>query len=484
MRSMVARSIGWSALQIVGNHGMSFIVFVILTRLLTPAEIGVVAIALAITEVGSSLTRAGLMEALVRAENADDEQQSTCFWFTLSSGTLFALVAAALAGGIAELFDASVLAYVVPVLALTVPLSALSATHEARLIRRFDFRSLAVRGFLGTVAGGLVGVWMAMQGYGVWSLVAQRAAVLFVSMALVWRADPWLPALNASASALRDLLSQGIPIGLVTFLYAMNYRLFEIVLGLFFGPAVVGYLKTATRTLDVAFQFAIGPFTSVALPTFSRLQGEPEALKRAVMSFFHISGMIALPILVSVGILASDLIPIALGQRWSKSGELLAILSCTALPLLMQSVAFPTLQATGRSVLSVYAYTFSLVAGLLLAVIAAPYGVSAVAFSMVLKSLLMVPILSWLINRYVGIDLRTQLAAVRLPLVTSLILGFCLLGALHAYPVNNALPRLVGLAAFSLFVYGVIIAVIYRGQLGARLRLTFARAKAYLGGSE
>ena len=403
LKREVAWSTVWSAVQIGGNQITSFVVFIALTRFLRPEEIGVVAIAAAFIDIGLPLMRGGFPESVVQRAELDKVQADTCFWTTMASSIILTLAIIALAPSLSLLFDAPSFASVLQVLALMFPLSALTATHEALIIRSFGFKSLALRSIIANTVGGVVGLGAAWMGYGVWSLVVQRIVTSIVSIFVIWASYRWLPRLRFSKVEFVAMARFGLNMMGITFLSSLNGRATDFVLGFFLGPQAVGYVRVASRCLDMVTQFAVSPLTSVALTTFSRLQDDQPRFERAVARMVQVCGVLSFPAYFGLGMIAGDLVPLVFGPQWAISGTLLPILSLFAFPNTLQYFTWPALAAKGRSDKAAIGIFIIVATSVAATGLAAPFGLVAVATANVARSYLTLPIGFYLLRRYAGV---------------------------------------------------------------------------------
>nr|MBA2624810.1 oligosaccharide flippase family protein [Acidimicrobiia bacterium] len=173
LRRSAVRGVGWSALQTVASRSLSTVVFVVLARLVEPEDFGLVAIASVFVALLTVLADQGFGQALVQRPVLERTHLDTAFWLNVTIGALLALLLAGTAGAIANLFDEADLAPLLRALAMVPLISALGVVPSSLLRRDLAFASLAVRGLVGTAAGGVVGIAAAVAGAGAWALVAQ-----------------------------------------------------------------------------------------------------------------------------------------------------------------------------------------------------------------------------------------------------------------------------------------------------------------------
>ena len=456
LKAHVARSTLWSGVQIAGNQVTAFGVFLVLTRFLTPGDIGVVALAVSFIEIMTPLMRAGLPEALIQRAEHDECEADTCFWSGLGMALLLAALLASGAPWIARGFASPALGPVLQALALLLPIGALSATHEARLTRAFGFKALAMRTLLGNLVGGAVGVVMAIEGFGVWSLVAQRLIGSAVGVVLIWTTYRWIPRPRFSIPAFRGMFGFGMHMTAMSFLMSLNGRIFDFLLGFFLGPAAVGYVRVASRGLDMVTQFAVNPLTAVALPALSRLQHDREAFGRAFRRMVQACALMTFPACFGLAVVAPDLVPLVFGPQWRPSGPLLAILCLSAVPITLQYFTWPALAAVGRADRSALGITIIVAGAAVLTAIAAPFGLIAVVTAHVLRTHLTLPVSLALLRRHTGVGSRSLLVAIAHPLAAAAAMAALLLVGKPLLHELGAVSRIALLAGAGAALYGAL----------------------------
>jgi O-antigen/teichoic acid export membrane protein len=197
--------------------------------------------------------------------------------------------------------------------------------QQAYLQRNLQFRRLAIRANVAALAGGVVGLVLALTGAGVWSLVAQQLTAGVTSLVLLWAVSDWLPGFRFSRSHARDLVGFTSGVYLANIGGFLNRRSDTLLMGLFFGPAVVGIYRLADRFVDSILELTMRPVGLVSLPHLSLLQRDPEALRRTVTTFIRIAIMTTLPVLL-VFAACSDYVLAVIGPEWEIGSDALKLL--------------------------------------------------------------------------------------------------------------------------------------------------------------
>lgn len=458
LKTHVVRSALWTATQVGGVQLTSFLVFLVLTRLLSAHDIGLVALAAAFIDIITPITRGGLPEALIQRETPTELQADTCFWATI-------IAALAMASGLVFSAELAVAAFNLPELgpvlrwlALLLPITALSATHEARISRDFGHKALALRSLAASILSGVVGLALAFNGFGVWSLVAQRIVSSVLSTILVWVMYRWVPEFRFSNAEFRTMVRFGVHMVGSAFLWIVNGRIIDFVAAFFMGPEAVGFIRVALRSLEMVTQLTITPLVSIALPALSRIQQDPAAFDRAFRKFTQTSALVAFPAYFGLAAVAGDLVPLVFGNQWAFSGSLLPILCFSAIPMTIQLFTWPALASVGRADSAAMGGAIVVGISVLVTALAAPYGILFTVTANVVRGYLTLPVALILLRRHTGVQFKQLFQSLLLPLAGALLMALCVYGFGLVATASPSYLRLtlsiaLGAISYALFIY-------------------------------
>ncbi|MBW4700121.1 MAG: lipopolysaccharide biosynthesis protein [Aphanocapsa lilacina HA4352-LM1] len=420
LRHKAITGVGWSAVQNFGSQFLSLWVYLVLARILGPETFGLVALASVFVAFVQVFQEQGFTEAIVQRPALDRAHLDTAFWTNATIGLVLTLFGIAVSGPVAALFGEPRLGAILAWLAPSLLIGSLSAVQQAVLTREFAFRTLAARQLVATLAGGAVGLAMALSGFGVWSLVAQQLANQAIGLAILWFASPWRPGLQISKAHLRELFGFGINVTGFNLSNFFNRRAVDFLIGYFLGPVALGYYSIAMRILTVMIQLLTTTTTQVAMPTFSQLQQQPERLRSAFYTVTQFTSLVSFPAFLGVAALAPELVTVVFGSQWQASVPVLQIL---ALLGLQQSVLFfnsTVLVAMGKPAWRLGINLLNAVCGLVAFAFAVHWGIVAVAAAYTLRVYLLSPVTIWAVDRLIRIELVTYLNQFIPPLIGSL----------------------------------------------------------------
>jgi O-antigen/teichoic acid export membrane protein len=452
IKQKAVRGVAWTALQQSGTQFVSLVVFAILSRFLTPDDFGLVAIATVFVAFIQIFLDQGLSVALVQREEIDESHLNTAFWCNVLFGVVITTLGIMAAGWIATIFTQPELKPVVQILFLSLITYSLTSTHAAILNRKLAFDQLSTRTLIAEVVGGLAGIIMATQGFGVWSLVGRNLVRDFTRMLLLWWGSSWKPGLRFSRKRLKELFPFGINIMGDRLFYFINGHIDQLLIGYFLGSTVLGYYVIGTRVIQLGVRIFLDTISAVSLPVFSRLQNEKDRFRNAFLEVSKFSSLILVPIFGGIVLIAPEIVMVLFNDQWSPSVPIIQVLS---LSYIIQSITFlaPTLLlAMGKPTLRVGLRILKS-AGMFIAIlISVQYGVIAIAVSFVLLEVLLSPIMIATVWKTLGLGIHIFSRQYVPAIVGSLMMGFMILSIDMMF--GNYLGEIVRLL-LSVFMGGI-----------------------------
>lgn len=434
----------WTALQFWGSNAGGFVVFVVLGRLLRPADFGVVAAAYTVTMLLRVIVDAGFTRYLVQRPELPLIYADTAFWTAVAVALALTTIQILTAPYFALLFGIPHLTIVIRALAPLFILGALDTTQIALLDRRMEFRIQAIRRLIGVVISGVIAVGLAISGAGVWALVAQQLILEGVTVALLWRLVSWRPRFRASTVCLRELFPFGVRMTSIRMSQFAMTNTDNFFIGILFGKVALGFYAVAYRMFNVVNDLILTVINRVALATFSRLQHDRDLVNAAFYRASRIGSLIALPAYAGLALLARQVISLLFGTRWIPSAPLLEVLMVAAFAQGQLTLCQAYVVGTGR-IRNEFRWTISIAAVQVAAfAIAAQISVFAVAASVGIVLLGAWPVRLLLLRHLGGIELRRYFAHYPMLVASTLAMVIGVAGVRH---VVAGAPTAAALAA-------------------------------------
>ena len=472
MRQSAAKATFWAAMETGGAQVSSFVFFVVFAHILTPDEFGTYALAMAIVGTVNILLFQGFGDALIQAEQPDESYVSTVFWtnMLLAVGMIAVLQVIALLGPM--LFSEPMFRPVISCLSLICVPRAMVSVHSALARRDLDLRVFAIRTISGYLVGGLVGLGLALNGWGVWALVASTFVQTIVIVLVMWQASDWRPKWVFSVPAFRDLLDFSKHFMAASIITSCIDDFGSILIGLSLDVSAVGYYALALRVIRSVIIVTMTPLQLVMMPVLSRIADNRAKFGASYIDMVVIVSTVWVPAVAGLGLVARDLMPMIFGNQWYNAVPVLQAMCLACLTLPLWAFAGQALSALGRPdafakiafrQLGLYCLAFP---------VAAHFGIVAVGFAWSALSAVMVPITLVSLRQVFGLDVQQLLLKIARIALSGAVMACAVLLAKSVFPVS--FWAIAGEAAIGSVVYAAVLESLFLPGHLARI-LTIVR---------
>jgi len=461
----------WAATETWGRHLITFVILVVLARLLGPESFGMVALATVFVPMCTALLQETFAEALVRHEPLLPEHVDSVFWFLSGAAAVTASLLLLAGRPLAVLFGAPEVAELIRWLSGVVLLNALAAVPVALLKREMRFRSLTTRTFIGLLAGGAVGIGMAASGSGAWSLVGQMLTQAALQTAVVWSACGWRPSLRFDRRRLRDVAAYGCASAGLVVVNALRQAVPRLIVGITAGPLGAGLFQLATKLAWTMRMALIYPVAVVAMPTAAKVQADPAVTTRLLVTASRYMAMITFPGFVGLAMVAPELIPMLVGPGWEGAVLPAQLLALSGICFGVTAVNGAVMRAMNRAGANMMVQAVGLAVIVVGGLLFAEDGLAAVALVVLVSSCITWPLQLSVFSRTTGLSpLRQHLGL--LPFVAATV---AMAGAIWLWrqevaadlPVPLLLASEIGVGVA---VYGVIVLLLARPTVTGLVR--------------
>lgn len=377
LRKRAFSGVVWSSIEVVGVRLAGFLTFLVLARVLSKEDFGLVALAGVYTAFLELVVRVGMTEVLVQRKDLTELHKDTAFWATTLLGLIAVAGSVVIAPFAAQWSGTEELEAVISVLAISLIPISLSRVQQGILLRELRFRSVALRRLVATLSGAVVGITMALNGYGVWSLVMQQLVERFVEMLMLFWVTRWFPSIRFSWQAFTELWGFASRIFVVNFLQFASTNLDRLLIGQLFGIAALGIYVVARRFIEIILAVVRVVVSRVALSAFSRLQSDRKRLLASSLTVGRLCAIAGLPIM-GVFVLCGDEITTSLfGAKWENAGILSRVIALGGLLRMATLFAQPLLKSTGHPGSLVTAHVVLLTVSLVFSLSLSGFGLTA-----------------------------------------------------------------------------------------------------------
>jgi O-antigen/teichoic acid export membrane protein len=349
IKRVTTHGLFWSFFERIGQQGIQFFIAIILARLLLPEQFGLIAMLTIFMAVAQSFVLSGFGSALIQKQNANHLDECSMFYFNILVGFFVAGVLFLSAPLIAAFYRIPLLTPLTQVLSLNLIINAFGIVHTTLLTKRIDFKAQMKVSVIAIVLSGSIGVIMAYQGYGVWSLVAQSISSNLFRTALLWVVLPWRPSWIFSWVSLRSMFSFGSKLLFSGLLDTIYNNLYLVVIGKMFSAADLGYYTRAQQTQQLPVDSLSVTVGRVTFPVFSSMQDDKARLKRGTRKALSTLAMLNFPLMIGLAVVAKPMVLVLLTAKWLPCVPYLQLLCVVGMLYPLHSINLNVLLAQGRS---------------------------------------------------------------------------------------------------------------------------------------
>jgi len=450
------RSIRGGAVTLVAQAarlGVRMASTMVLARLLSPEEFGLVGMVMAIAGFAFLFKDLGLSAAIIQGSRITHAQMTNLFWINVLAGVIICIVVAAGGPLMAAFYKEPRLVSVTLALSLCFLFSGLSVQHRALLQRGMRFVALNVVDVTGLACGVLTGIVAALLGAGYWSLVVMEIAIPATTMLCAWLVTPWRPGLPRRGTGVRSMLVFGRNLSLYRVANYFVRNMDKVLLGRYWGSAVLGLYGRAYALFLQPLNQIVTPLATVGLPGLSRLRDEPARYRRYYIQLVSLVAFFSMPLTVFLAVFSRDVITVFLGAQWYEASRIFRILAVAAfiqpawqtIPLVMLS--------SGQSARLLRFGVVNSVVVIVGFALGLPWGAVGVAGGYAVASYVILPVGLWYCLKSVPVRCRDFLAGVMWSSLASVAMGAGLVGVRLLAPWEHPVVRLavslvIGLVAY------------------------------------
>ncbi len=449
----------WSSLQMFSTQGISFVVSIILARLLLPAEFGLIAMLGIFMGLGTALINSGLTQSLIRTQEADEEDFSTVFYFNLIGSILIYGIVFMCAPFIAIFYKQQLLSSIIRVYSLTFIINAFSAIQTTRLNKKMDFKTQMKVSVPSLIIGSSVGIAMAFYGFGVWSLVWSSVIQALASTIQLWIWSKWKPILAFNLEKFKHHFHYGVKLTLSGILDIIFTNAYTIIIGRFFAPAQVGFYNRADTLQMLPVGSASSIITKVSFPLFSSIQNDNPRLKSVYKRIMQMVIFLVAPILILMAVLAEPLFRFLFTEKWLPAVPYFQILCINGILYPIHSYNLQILNVKGRSDLFLKLEIFKKILVVLVLLISFQYGIYGLLYGSVLSSVLCMFINTHYSGKFISYPATEQILDLLPIFILSAFIGVIIFACdqfLSLYISNNDFVRLLFGGTIGVLLYSIL----------------------------
>lgn len=349
LKDKTVRGVAWSGIDNVASFGVSFVVSIVLARILSPDDYGLLGIIAIFPAICTALINGGFGSALIRKMDASDDDYNTAFIVNLGMSLLLYVIIFLCSPLIADFFNRQELIALTRVTSLGLIVGALALVQQVRLTKRIDFKTQTKITIVASAASGIIGIVMALLKFGVWALVAQQLSSQVLRTILLWIANKWIPRLEFSSKSFHELFGFGWKMMVSGVLDTLWKELYQVIVGKFYSAATLGQYSRAKGFSQLFSSNLTGVIQRVTYPVLSNIQDDKERMISAYRRIIKTTMFITAISMFSLGAISEPLIHCLIGPKWHEASTYLPLICVVGSFYPLHAINLNMLQVQGRS---------------------------------------------------------------------------------------------------------------------------------------
>jgi O-antigen/teichoic acid export membrane protein len=339
----------WSFADNFVNQGLQFVVGIILARLLSPKEFGLIGMLTIFIAISQSFIDSGFSQALIRKNECTTEDYSTVFFYNLGVGLFLYFLLFLFSRAIGNFYHEPILTLLIKVLGINIIISSLSVIQRTILTKNINFKLQTKISVLSSLLSGIIGIVMAFSGWGVWSLVWRNVAQNIINSLLLWLWNGWRPAFIFSIKSFRELFGFGSKLLISGLLDTTFTNIYYLVIGKYYSAVELGFYTRADQFKNFPSQNLTSVIQRVSYPALASIQTDPQRLKRGYKDLIKNAMLVSFVLMIGMATVAKPLVITLIGKKWLPLVPYLQLLCLSGMLYPLHALNLNMLAVQGRS---------------------------------------------------------------------------------------------------------------------------------------
>ncbi len=423
LKQKTFKGVIWSAVERFSTQGVQFLFGILLARLLTPNDYGMIAMLAIFMAVSQTFIDSGFGNALIRKPDRNESDKATVFFFNIFMAAACYGILFFAAPFVARFYNMPELSDILRVLGLNLIIQSFGSIQRLNLTIDLNFKVLAKISFSGAVVGGTAGLICAYKGFGVWSLVVQQMTTISFRVILFWTLVHWRPKTFFCKKSFKNMFGFGSKLLASGLLNTLYDNIYDLIIGKVFAAATLGNYTRASHFANFPSSNVTGIFQRVTFPVLSKIQNDHEKLRRGYLKFLNMSTLIIFPLMIGLASVAKPFILLVLTDKWIEVVLLLQIICFAQMWYPVHSINLNILQVMGRSDLFLKLEIIKKIVGITILCITLPHGIIAMCFGQWASAAISLVINTYYSGKLLDAGLSKQLRFYIPTLLNSLVMG-------------------------------------------------------------
>lgn len=349
LKGRTIRATLWSAVDKLGVRGLQMLVYLLLARLLSPTDFGVIGMITIFMAISTMFVDSGFSQALVQNNNPSQKDYSTAFYFNIVVGVGCYLVLFLSAPFIADFFETQLLTPVLRVISITLVTNSLTVVQRAKLLINLDFKTPSIINISTTLISGSASLWAAYCGYGVWALVIQTVGTGIFSMILFWILGRWVPTWEFSKESFKRLWKFGSKLLAAGVVSVITVNLYNLIIGKIYKAKELGYYSTGRQIAEISSGSINEVVNAVTYPVLSSVKDDKERFISIYKQMLEMTAFIIIPSMTLIAVLAEPFVRAIMTDKWLPAVFIIQMFCLTKMFTPISGLNMNILKAYGRS---------------------------------------------------------------------------------------------------------------------------------------
>lgn len=423
LKKKTIKGVAWTSLDQVATLGFGFVIGVILARILSPDDYGLLAMIAVFNAIAFAFINSGFGNALIRKPDLTEDDNTTAFFFNLVAGVVLFGVIWLIAPWVSAFYDKPILIPLLRAEGSLLIVSAFKIVQNTQLTRALNFKAKMIIRVVSSVLGGVIGIIAAYSGLGVWALVAMHIADAMISLVLLWVISPWRPRGKWSKKSFNYLWGYGSKLlasGLLDTIYG---NIYPIIIGKFYSAADLGQYTRAKQYAGMPSHSLTGVIQQVTFPVLSQIQDDDQRLGNNYRRMLRFTVFIVFPIMIGMAALARPLVISLVTDKWAQCVPYLQIICFSSMWYPVHAINLNLLQVKGRSDLFLRLEIIKKALITVVVFVCVPFGIIGICCGSVFTSLACLAINTYYTGKLINVGFVRQMMDMTPTLLASLAMG-------------------------------------------------------------
>lgn len=423
LKNKTIKGVGWSAADALLGQGVTFIVGLVLARLLSPDEYGLIGICLIFTTVLNGIVDSGFSNALIRKKDVTDEDYNTMFTTNMAISIVLYVLLFISAPFVSDFFHRVELIALVRVTGLILFFNALSITQVTILTKNIDFKTKTKASLVSAIISGVIGIAMAFMGYGVWSLVAQQLSKQLLYTLCLWVLSKWWPRFTFYKDSFKYMWSFGWKLLASGILNNVWNQLYQVVIGRCYTSSTLGHYTRANEYASIFSSNLTLIVQRVSYPVLAEIQDDKERMVQGYRKVIKVTMFVTAVCMISLGAVSEPLIYTLIGTKWHEAATYLPLI-CISMSLYpLHAINLNILQVLGRSDIFLYLEILKKIVGIVPIVIGIFCGIYYMLLASILTGVISLYLNTWYTGKTLNYSFWKQLRDITPSYFTALVIA-------------------------------------------------------------